>query len=72
MASGRSYRSSLVGRGAAGHLRMISDQLKESDKVAPGAAGDLQTDYAMVDRLVEAVTELKNSTSSTANWHAYR
>jgi hypothetical protein len=54
-----------------GEVKQLQERLLGSDVALPGAAGVLQTDAMMVDRLVEAVTELKNSTSSTVNWHAY-
>ena len=50
----------------------LLERLQSSGDVHAGTTGDLQTDYKMVDRLVEAVTDLKNSTHSLDKWHAYR
>ena len=56
-----------------GHVKDLLERLmKDADTALPGTVGELQTDGMMVDRLVEAVNELKNSTSSMVNWHAYR
>lgn len=55
-----------------GHVKELLERLMKADTALPGTMGGLQTDGMMVDRLVEAVNELKNSTSSMVNWHAYR
>ena len=49
-------------------VKEMLDRLMVQSKHAPGAVGSLQTDIRMVDRLVESVTMLKNSTASLTEW----
>ena len=49
-------------------VKEMLDRLMVQSDHAPGAVGSLQTDIRMVDRLVESVTMLKNSTASLTEW----
>ena len=49
----------------------LVNRLLAGDEQLPGNAGRLQTDTRMADRLAEAISLLKNKTSSLHEWHAY-